>query len=1167
MNIQNKQTDNLKNGIRYHSSTKLENLADKYIETSLSQPRRMQDILKPHFVIVPNKNIRKWLYLEIAKKVGIATNFEFHNFETGLFKILSDFFPKDQYEYLDNRHYKLFVISGLRALLQNPKSQIKNLRNYLYMENAERPDFSERIYQLASKLSLYFREYELHYKLAETLYSSNSTTTLDETSKVYKEEISLYNQIFQKGKLRDKYNKNLLTLPQLVNEIFSKNNLENNPNCNEIVIFALPQVSEFHYELIYKLSKYYLIHIYQINPIVSSSIAQTENNSSKESLLDLWGKPYFDGLKILQKYPEYYINEQTHKKINKPESNLLNHLQYSILTNTTNPTKFLKQDKSLQILSCPGIYREVETIFQSIITNMKEDQELKLTDIAILTTDIKKYHPIINSIFHKKEAEQNGITFNLSDSNARKDSIYGAAVLSLLNLSKGDFTRKEVFELLQNPYFIEGVGVDRSDVENWLNFVDDLNVFHSFDYQDRMAKNYPKGDVYSWNQAFLRLRFGKLIDTQLIAKEHYFPEFNGILPYNNVDGQNDKLFVLIEDLFRRMEKIKKESTKWNAKIWKSEIESLLNTYLKVPNEQKSEVNVQEALFDSLNYLEILNQKGDLNLSLVIQFIQDFLESIPTSTGNYLTGGVTIASFLPLRPIPFKIIYILGLDEGSFPGMEDSSLLNVKPMQRMLGDFNVKERNLYLFLETLLCAEKKLYLTYNAWDIQKDEEKYPSSVINQLVSYLEEYILAPLEDGTKSKFKFVKIPLVSYDSEFFEPKDDITYTDVFRNNSYKDRLLNVLNGSKDLDWQKLDEEYKLGIFKSQFSRMHKKINEIENPEEKIILNLYDLRKFLENPIESQLNKYFGISREQEEDKSLEEAETFYSDSLSQYKMMTHCIHFYIQNFKQFNKDDFDIYLDSYYKSLTLKSETPEFAFAELDKRKFKEEIMQRIFSEKGIYHCISQLENDSTFYPNICLGSPKHTMKHFHKFDPIQLTDWNLEIVGSVSNFYVNKDRVSVFIITNRSRWSNPLLKFVFEPYLFCLLSLCGFSEELRGLFGRTNVHLVVSHKAGIKELEYNITTKEAREYIDDLLTDFVKKDSFETIPFSIISDNSKLNLNSKNILDEPEYSKFLKETLQNSLEDPYSFGAFPEYLKLLKLHVPMNTKAKVMRRFGKLLLT
>lgn len=1161
---------NSQKGIDYCSATNLKDLADNFIQKSLSSKKKVEEILKPHFVIVQNRNIRKWLYLEIGKKQGIATNFDFHYFEPGLFQILSDFTPQNQYEYLDTTHFKLFVISALQNISKQKGTNFKRFFSYLHLsDTTKRPDFAPRIYQLSSMLSRYYREYELHYHLT-TETSLTKVNQLNSNSKLYEEEMLIYNAIFQKDGLRDKfgkfYGKKLLTLPQLKNEVFSNPSLESNSRYNTITIFALPQVSSFHYDLIQKLSNFYQINVYQINPIYAFEIpkdATAQNIQENKSLLYLWGKPYSDGVEILRNYPNIIPQIKTQSEVKLPkQEKLLSYLQFAIQTKQYDYEISVPQDDSLQILSCPGIYREVETVYQSILTNMNQDKGLKLTDIAILTTDMQKYSSTLLSVFQGKV--ESNITFNINDSNAKKDSVYGNAVLSILKLSQGEFTRKEVFELIKNPCFIASAGIDREDTDVWLSLVNQLNVFHSFDSKDRSNKGYPSGDIYSWNQAFQRLRLGKMIDTDFIRQDNYFSDFEGIVSYQNFNslgnGQLGKFFVIVEDLFKRIERLKKESGNWDSKNWKLELESLLGSFLKVPNDYQDEAIICQTLYDSLNYLDIFDTKGNIDISFVIEFLQDCLESIPTSSGNYLTGGITIASLLPLRPIPFKIIYILGLGEGLFPGSEDNSLLNLKPAFRALGDISNPERNTYLFLETLLCAEEKLYLLYNAWDIQKDEEKYPCSVLNQLISFLEENML-------KCDFQKVKIPLKPNDPLYFDVSatGEMNHTDVFHVSSFQEKLLYLIEKApKNFDWKDVENKYSLIITQNKWKQNFVPPVPHNNLSEKTSVGLYELRKFLENPIESKMNRYLGIRSGEEEDVSLAESESFFSDNLTKYQIAMDCINYYIQSVDSKNRNNpstMELYIESFYKHLTLQSKTPESSFAELEKSNLKKELLQRIF-EKELSELLKKLESDSTFYANISLGNPQGKRKKFLMFQAIQLPQWNLEVHGSVSNCFVNKDHIDMLVVTNRKSWDNGMLKFIFEPFLFYLFCLSGFSKELTSLFGKENIHFYISHKDGIQELYYQFSKKEANDYLSELLNDFTQQDSFDTIPFSVFAQEKGLNPNSE--LDESTYRNQLIEKIETESENSYSFTGFPEYMDLLPINVPVNVKSIIQKRFGKM---
>ena len=71
----------------------------------------------------------------------------------------------------------------------------------------------------------------------------------------------------------------------------------------------------------------------------------------------------------------------------------------------------------------------------------------------------------------------------------------------------------------------------------------------------------------------------------------------------------------------------------------------------------------------------------LALPLIREMILSSLEKIEGMRGQYSVGGVTIAALQPLKPMPFRIVYILGMGEDNFPGSNVLSGLDLRGLQR------------------------------------------------------------------------------------------------------------------------------------------------------------------------------------------------------------------------------------------------------------------------------------------------------------------------------------------------------------------------------------------------------------------------------------------------------------------------------------------------------
>ena len=112
-----------------------------------------------------------------------------------------------------------------------------------------------------------------------------------------------------------------------------------------------------------------------------------------------------------------------------------------------------------------------------------------------------------------------------------------------------------------------------------------------------------------------------------------------------------------------------------------------------------------------------------------------LEGLTGSRGHYLADGVVVSPLLEMRALPFRVVFLCGLGEGQFPAADGPDPLDLTLASRQVGDVSPRERDKYLFLETLACARDRLYLSYVARDSQTGDGLEPSPVVHELIRHL------------------------------------------------------------------------------------------------------------------------------------------------------------------------------------------------------------------------------------------------------------------------------------------------------------------------------------------------------------------------------------------------------------------------------------------------
>ena len=103
--------------------------------------------------------------------------------------------------------------------------------------------------------------------------------------------------------------------------------------------------------------------------------------------------------------------------------------------------------------------------------------------------------------------------------------------------------------------------------------------------------------------------------------------------------------------------------------------------------------------------------------------------------RFLAGPINICTLMPMRSIPFKVVCLLGMNDGVYPrtlAPLGFDLMSQKPQR---GDRSRRDDDRYLFLEALMSAEQTLYISYIGRSIQDNSERYPSVLVQELADYI------------------------------------------------------------------------------------------------------------------------------------------------------------------------------------------------------------------------------------------------------------------------------------------------------------------------------------------------------------------------------------------------------------------------------------------------
>lgn len=873
--------------IKIYYSARVECLAEALNQDIKSHYHHLNNPLKPLNIIVPNGHIEKYLNRRLTEINGIAANMEFPFLESGLYQVLNEAHGNQLPSLLTVQASELAIWGYFCDDSNQDNETLSPLFDYLFNQN--NPTLvSQKRWQLAQQLALLFIDYELSRPeminawLTGRLFFNNSHS--ERLKQIEAAQRTVYLSLFNQAEQG-------VTLYGLLQQLEHKDPPQSQP----IFLFVPSRLSPLHRHIILLLARHHVIHIYHFNvcrefwldletdaeiswrqSIQELDLTATDANGNaiknpaghqsgdltgetffnldsgleafENPLLKAWGKPGRETLRLLSDlendaihagitYQDELIDE--YKKDNLSSACTLSALQHSILNRI--PGKDTLQDlkNTVQLAAAPSMEVEVSQVYNSILYELNQNPSLQLTDIAILVTDMSAYRYIIEQVFNRLNRHVTSpLRYSISDSNAGEESLYARAVSQLLTILETDFIRDDVFAFLTNPCVMAALDSHPAETDAWLQTAVDLGIFRGFSklYE---SKDLNTRQLYTWQQGLQRMH-------RSLAQTN---ADNSALNRHEIG----RLSVVMTQLNSFKGKLSQQLA---ARQWQQTIQNLLDCYIAIPDDYQQEQSV--ALSVSENLQQLADKQPDLLLTFddIKQFILSRLSDMNAGRGRYLSGGVVCAALQPMRPVPFRLTYVLGLGESQFPGQIRHNTLDLAAYSRRIGDINQVENNKYLFLETVMSSRDKLFLSYVSRDINTGDMLAPSVVINDLMDWFE---LA----GNK-QLPTVNLPLSLSDN--FKLQTQLDNLSFVQNHNIRDYLLYRHQISADDTWSEqelltMTPQQRTEI--SQFSAIYDNDNSLppvqsETISEPLIeLSIADLSAYMINPTETLFTQQGGL----------------------------------------------------------------------------------------------------------------------------------------------------------------------------------------------------------------------------------------------------------------------------------------------------------------------
>ena len=692
--------------ITLHTSNKLKILSDTFLTKII---KNSTSIFDKDIVVVQSQMMKEWLSLEIAKKFGICANINFL-FPNDFFLYVSKFFTQKNEQSIPTIDVMTWQIMRLlQNFIELKREEFKPVKNYINLKDSAS---FKKSYQISRELAKLFDRYTIfRTDIIEDWENGKSTNF----------QAILWRSLIEENK------NSILTLFHKI----KKNSIIKNNMPQQATIFGLSYLPPFYMNFFDTISKFMNIDFFLLKPschywgdfvskaekkriLTNKQHSERLHIEEKNRILESMGRQARDFFETILEFN--WVEKENY--IENSDNNLLSKIQNDILHLREREEKEKILDNSIQIHSVHNIVREVEVLYDFILSAIEENKNLKTSDIIVVAQDIETYIPYIEFVFSNSK-----IPF--FDKEIEKKSHIIEVFLNLLDITTTRFESNKVL------YFIESVKKNFSfkdeDIELIKLWIEELNIRWGFDAESKKDISLPATRENTWSYGIDRLLLGYFM------KSEQDKTFLDILPFDNVEGNKSIVLGNFIEFLTKLSNLNKSlKISRDLKKWQIFLNSIFDDFIFDKNTEetkiiKSIINNLEREFNASNFTD------KIDISVIKTHIKDKINNVDLSRG-FLRNGITFSSMLKSRSIPFKVVCLLGMD-SSYPRVEKKLNFDLMTKKYRKGDKSKVFDDAHLFLEALLSAEEKFYVSYVGYSEKDNSPKAPSIFVTDMLNYI------------------------------------------------------------------------------------------------------------------------------------------------------------------------------------------------------------------------------------------------------------------------------------------------------------------------------------------------------------------------------------------------------------------------------------------------
>jgi exodeoxyribonuclease V gamma subunit len=519
-------------------------------------------------------------------------------------------------------------------------------------------------------------------------------------------------------------------------------------------VFCLPTTPPLYLDILRRLAQWIDVRLYVGNPCREywleavdprrlaylAAKSRADHHEVGNRLLAAWGKQTQAHIDLLLQDDSAAVVDDADFSPSDGGS-LLARLQNAILDMTDlapGSVTLAGGDRSIEVHVCHSLTRELEVLQDQLLALFAGPHPPQPSDIVVVMPDLEAAAPLIDAVFGNA-ATTRQIPYTITGRPASARNPCAQALLAVLAVATSRFPASAVFELLQRPLVARRFDIGDDVLDTIHAWIRDSGIRWGIDGRHRGEFDLPAVDRHSFSDGLDRLFLGYALPASAAAP------LNGRLAAGNPEGSAALALGSFREFVHQLERLHDELAQPKTPAeWRQTLLAVIDQFLapagdEIDDERETAAGIHELHADMAH--------GGMREPLAVDVVRIALQAAlddPTR-GGIPSGAVTFSAMTSLRHLPYRFVCVLGLNDGAFPSPQRPDEFDLIAHDPRRGDRQRRVDDRNVFLDLVLAARERLYLSYTGRSV-RDNSPIPPSV---LVAELLDYAAATTDKGALS----------------------------------------------------------------------------------------------------------------------------------------------------------------------------------------------------------------------------------------------------------------------------------------------------------------------------------------------------------------------------------------------------------------------------------